>query len=54
MNTKQSLHLLGLGSGVAGYAGFVALIIAGVAAAPLALVAIPAGLALALATGESK
>ena len=54
MNRKQSLHLLGLGSGVAGYAGFVALSIAGVAAAPLALVAMPAGLALALATGESK
>ena len=54
MNRKQSFHLLGLGSGVAGYAGFIALTLAGVAAAPLALVAIPAGLALALATGESK
>ena len=54
MNTKQSLHLLGLGSGVAGYAGFIALSLCGVAAAPAALLAMPAGLALALATGESK
>ena len=54
MNRKQSLHLLGLGSGVAGYAGFIALTLCGVAAAPVALVAMPAGLALALATSESK
>ena len=52
MTTKQKLHLTGLGAGVGGYTAFLALILSGFTAAPLALLAITAGLALTIATAD--
>ena len=54
MNQREAITLLGVGSGVAGYAGFIGLTLAGMAAAPLALLAVPAGLVVALTSGDEE
>ena len=45
MTQKESIHLAGLGLGVATYPVFIALLLLEVTAAPLALIGLPIGLA---------
>ena len=52
MTRRQIAHATGLAGGLAGYASFLALTLAGVTAAPAALFLMPAGLVLALATAD--
>ena len=52
MTKRQILHVAGLTTGTAGYLSFLSLTLAGVAAAPLALAAMPVGLAVVLRTAE--